>query len=268
MNKRSSNPLKMGLIVNPRSGSRYVHEFMKWLREQDHLQLSHIVFEQGTGKNSGETTPLGPAPGPGRLIQTLQKTFLSLLTAVEGFLLRDYPEHKDHLRTYDIEKQSPHTLYVTPRFTDQGPVYQYSEEDVRRIKDLDLDLLIKFSPGILHGDIANAAGLGSIALHYQDERTNRNGPPGFWEVYSRQATTGFTIQRITKDPRSGEILMRGHSWTQWFYLNQAFLFRKANYHLIEVVRRIGDSGTLRAQKEPQPYYNRLYTCPSLRVHLA
>lgn len=267
--KNSSSPLKIGVIAKPRFGSRYVHEFIAWTHEQDHLQATHLVFEQDTDTEPGNTPSLGLAPAAKRPIRALQKTFLNVLTAVEHVLLRGYPEHKDHLGIFDLERQVANVLYVTPRFSEEGQIYQYSEQDVQQIKNLRLDLLIKFSPGLLHGDIANAARRGTITLRHHDERTNRNGPPGFWEVYARQVTTGFTIQRITKDPRYGETLRRGHSWTQSFYLlNQAFLFKKMNYHLMEVVSEIAGSGTPRKLKEPQPYYNRLYTYPSLSVQLA
>jgi hypothetical protein len=123
-------------------------------------------------------------------------------------------------------------------------------------------VLIRCGRGILRGDILNAARHGILSFHHADNRINRGGPPGFWEVYKRQDTTGFTIQRLTEELDGGVVFMRGHFPTRFCYqLNQASLFERSNYFLKAVIQDSASRGGLPPALPSLPYSEQLFRSP-------
>ncbi len=96
------------------------------------------------------------------------------------------------------------------RVTTQGKFSQYfSAEDVAAIKGHELDFMLRFGFNIIRGDILCAARHGVWSYHHDDERKYRGGPPGFWEIVNRDATTGVILQRLTERLDGGIVLHRG-----------------------------------------------------------
>jgi hypothetical protein len=136
--------------------------------------------------------------------------------------------------------------------------------DIRKVGDLDLDLLIRRGNGILGGNILRAPKLGIISFYHADSRPNRGGPAGFWEVYFRHDTTGFTLQRLTEELAGGDVLMRGHFPTYWFFLlNQAALLEKSTHNLKVLIERIVRAGKLPPAIRNVLYANKLFRAPHL-----
>ena len=96
-------------------------------------------------------------------------------------------------------------------------VYRYAQEDIKRIKELNLDLLIRGGSRILRGDILDVCPNGVISFHHADNDINRGGLPGFWEVYDKSPRTGFVIQRLKDELDGGDVLYKGFVSTWWFY---------------------------------------------------
>lgn len=86
----------------------------------------------------------------------------------------------------------------------------FREEDIARLRALDLDFLIKFGFGIIRGDILGAARHGVWSFHHDDETRYRGAPPCFWEIYHGDSVTGAILQRLTERLDGGVVLKRGH----------------------------------------------------------
>lgn len=84
-----------------------------------------------------------------------------------------------------------------------------SDCDLEAIRQLDLDVLLRFAFGILSGGILDAARFGVWSFHHGDERRYRGRPPGFWEVQESQTTAGSILQRLTERLDGGVVLHRG-----------------------------------------------------------
>ena len=156
------------------------------------------------------------------------------------------------------------TIYVKPNISKSGLVYRYDEEDIKRIKELNLDLLIRGGGGILRGDILNVCPNGVISFHHADNDINRGGPPGFWEVYERNPRTGFIIQRLKNELDGGDVLYKGFVSTSWFYsLNLAKLYEVANPFFHQVLDDITSEQQKLSVYDKTPYSYPLYTTPSV-----
>lgn len=84
-----------------------------------------------------------------------------------------------------------------------------SDEDVDTIKDHNLDLLLRFSFGILKGAVLESARYGIWSFHHGDERNYRGQPPAFWEMADGAPVVGAILQRITERLDAGVVLHRG-----------------------------------------------------------
>ena len=90
----------------------------------------------------------------------------------------------------------------------------FSHHDVQSIKHHDLDFIIRFSFGIIRGDILQSARYGIWSFHHGDPDKYRGMPPGFWEIYNNDPVTGVILQRLTEKLDSGTILHRGYFRTE------------------------------------------------------
>jgi hypothetical protein len=83
------------------------------------------------------------------------------------------------------------------------------DEDVEKIRRLDVDFILKFGLRILRGSVLSAPRYGVWSFHHGDERQVRGRPAGFWEIYHGWPTTGVVLQRLTERLDGGVILKRG-----------------------------------------------------------
>jgi hypothetical protein len=197
------------------------------------------------------------------LYNELSRVLFAATFKNEQRLLSRFDRHKDHFDSFDLSSLVPGLITIKPIVSRSGLCFDPT--DVRKVRDLDLDLLIRCGNGILRGDILRASKLGVISFHHADNRTNQGGPPGFWEVYFRQDTTGFTIQRLTEELDDGDVLMRGNFPTHWFYLlNQATLLERSNHYLKLFIDKTVRLGKLPSTIRSVPYSNKVFRQP--RMH--
>src|SRR6266540_1065788 len=111
------------------------------------------------------------------------------------------------------------------RVTTRGKFSQYfAGEDMRRIRDRELDFILRFAFGIVRGDILTAARYGVWSFHHDDELRYRGGPPCFWEIYRADPVTGAILQRLTNRLDGGIVLRRGYFRTALHSLRQNIRF--------------------------------------------
>jgi len=83
----------------------------------------------------------------------------------------------------------------------------------KRIRSYHLDVLVRLGFRILRGGILQAARYGVWSYHHGDNKVNRGGPPGFWEVLEGHAVTGSILQRLNDELDNGTVLCRSFSAT-------------------------------------------------------
>ena len=84
----------------------------------------------------------------------------------------------------------------------------FSPEDIEQIRACDLDFLLKFSFGIVRGEILTVARHGVWSFHHDDPDIYRGGPPAFWEIHDGAPATGAILQRLTERLDGGVLLQR------------------------------------------------------------
>jgi hypothetical protein len=266
-----TTPLRIGLLVDSLHVSKYVFDFVKWANARTNLvAITHLVIHarpEGPRKLLLLRKLITSLTRIG-LLETCRKVLSTfsfyIILKIEARLLRRNSRYKDHLDTFDISAFVPNKLVIRPIISKSGYIYRFNDEDVEKIKALNLDILLRCGSGILHGDILNAATFGIMSFHHGDNRINRGGPAAFWEVYHRHDSTGFILQRLTEELHGGDVLMRGHFQTQYYFLlNQAALFTKSNYYLKSLIEKIAIRRQLPDTMPSAPYSNRLFRAPTV-----
>jgi len=177
-----------------------------------------------------------------------------------------------HLDTFHVPK-----IRVRPLKSTSGLIYRYREEDLETIKGLNVDVLLRGGSGILRGEILKICEFGIISFHHGNNDVNRGGPPGFWEVFNREPSTGFTIQRLPDELDGGDeqvacdvidrdVLMRGSIATAIPYAqNVSRIYKKSNIFMHRFLENLGKTRILPEFLPKSPYAYKLYTMPSLHV---
>lgn len=107
--------------------------------------------------------------------------------------------------------------------------FDMSEKIIDDIKKRKIDLIVRCGTGILKGKILNAVRFGVISVHNGDNRSNRGGPPGFWEVLNKEPSSGFIIQKLNDELDGGDVIFRGNIMTASTWLmNDANITAKSN----------------------------------------
>src|SRR5437588_439918 len=88
--------LKIGLLLDSRYSSKYVHELCRWAQDQQELEISHLIIcTTGSGKIN-DRLKAWLRRGPAGLLAELA---WRIILATEGLLLRFFQAHHDH---YDL----------------------------------------------------------------------------------------------------------------------------------------------------------------------
>jgi hypothetical protein len=256
--------LTIGLIVDSTFASKYVFDLATWGQSQGDLSISHLIVQR-TPKSHGGVRRTANFLRRHGLWELVRFASFFLITRFESLVLRFSKHHADHLKDFDLSQIIGKSVDVQPVISKSGFVSRYTDQDVENIKNLKFDVLIRCGWGILRGDILSASRYGVISLHNGDNRINRGGPAGFWEIFLNQASTGFIIQQLTEELDAGNVLFRGNVRTRLFYLlNQAALYAKSNHYLKKLLKDIARLRILPATEHAQIYFNPLYRRPALR----
>ena len=79
---------------------------------------------------------------------------------------------------------------------------EFTDREISLISSCNLDCIIRCGSGILKGRILDITEFGVISFHHGDNRTNRGGPSGFWEVLNGEPSSGFIIQKLNQPRQS------------------------------------------------------------------
>ena len=259
-------PYRIGLLADGTEVSKWVRDFAAWADAHPDFEIAAVITHpapQASARGLRKFAALARDKG---LYVALSRAAFALTMAAERALACRSPHFRDHFRTHPIDPRVP-VIETKPIVSKSGIVYRFGEDDLQRIRALELDALVRCGNGILKGEILSAARDGVISLHHADNRVNRGGPAGFWEVYEGRPQTGFVVQRLTEELDGGAILCRGSVSTEMVYTrNKAIVADRATAYLGRTLEKLA-RGEAKAEP-PHVYDSRLYKTPLLHETLA
>src|SRR5215212_2643258 len=196
-----NRPLRIGLLVDSLTQPRWVSKIINDIQSSGFAEICLVV------KNEATSEPLGR-------FQSYWKNRNYLLYALyERVDSRVSLGEENAFEDVDIEQSLPGVpvLPVMPimkKFSDWFP-----DEAVEKIRSYDLDVVISHGFRILRGEALRIAKHGGWSYHHGDNRVNRGGPAGFWEVMDASPISGAVLQILSEDLDNGEVISRGWSRT-------------------------------------------------------
>ena len=198
--------IKIGVLLDGLKIKQWQYEIIKYIESHANLKTTALIINDNNHKFVKQGSIFY------RASQALDRKIFSIKNNV--FKEISLEEMVEQTPVYYIKGEEK-------RFS-----YRFLEEDIERIKELDLDIMVRFGFGILRGEILNAAKKGIWSLHHGDNRINRGGPPAFWEVANREEVTGITLQELSENLDDGKVIKRSFIKTNntSFYRNKIEVF--------------------------------------------
>lgn len=264
--KQSESPLCIGIIVDSVFTNKHVYEFAEWANKQNHICVSHVIVNQPYNhdtKGADLSSKLFHVISKSGFYDSISDVFFNIVQHLEKLLLKTKQRYENQYNKFNLISVVANHLSIRS-ITSDNDYYIFDDAEINRIKELNLDIIIKYCGGIFCGDIINAARLGTITIQYANDCFNRGNFPGFWEVYSQQDTTEFSIKHLTDKVEDSEVLIRGKLRTQVFFLlNQSALYEKASYCLRQLIKKIASQDKLPPYLPSIPCSNSFYYIPKL-----
>jgi len=250
--------LRIGLLIDDYSIPLWAYKMLQSIQCSHHSEITLIVKREGSTRDK---TPLLK-----RVWQRRDLILFQLYARLENKLFRaphDAFEPKDLKELIHCAE-----IVVKPKETKHNDFIL--QEDIDQIKHHHIDVFIRLGFRILKGAILNSSKYGIWSYHHGDNKVNRGGPAGVWEVLEQWEETGAILQILTEDLDKGVVLQESFSSTDNLSINRnrnnyywkvkSFIPRK-----LEELHRLGEElffdKVKQSNSKPYFYYNRLYTSP-------
>jgi len=254
-----SEKLKIGLMLDSTNVPHWVHLMVEKINQSNYAKIELVIIN---GSKISKNTILSK-------IKNNRNYFLyKIYTKFENKI---YTPKLDSFKTYDLKNE----LINVKKFTVIPKQTKYSDwikpEDIKKILDNDLDVIVRLGFRILRGEILKSAKCGVWSFHHGDNDVNRGGPAGFWEVFQNHPVTGSILQMIGEELDDGKVLTKSYSTTDpilvkrncnnYYNKTLSFLPRK-----LKELHELGKDRFLeKVEKENENikfYSNRLYVKPT------
>lgn len=224
--------LRIGFLVDDTDVDYYVSDLVNYV--EAHSNFESPVFITGYAKKNQKLSmfrkvfdllKLGPIKS---IDQILRSSLLRVIKKVERrVVLKKFPNFYKNINFSG--HQNIKKILVNGDWSKSGLILRFNDDDISKIKKLNLDCIVRCGSGILKGEILDTTRFGVLSFHHGDNRVNRGGPSGFWEVLNNVPSSGFIIQKLNEELDGGEVLVRGNIMTCDFWLlNNAQLLEKSN----------------------------------------
>ena len=238
--------LKVGLITDDGFASNYVADLVDWISRQSDVELTAVIVQRVWFLGSGRILKKALFSIRRRgALRAFRLLVFRLISFIDQILTKKISPKDSAFLRYQVEIKAKKRLEVRPRFSPSGFVFEYLDDDLKRIKELDCDVLIRCGSGILKGGILEVTEFGVISLHHGDNTKYRGGPPGFWEVLFKESQTGFIVQKLTDTLDGGVVLATGSVGTKpLFTWNCSYVTQQSSFAICKVLSQIAENREL------------------------
>tara|TARA_B100001057_G_scaffold499973_1_gene612771 strand:+ start:1406 stop:3088 length:1683 start_codon:yes stop_codon:yes gene_type:complete len=255
---------KIGIILDSLSCSKFLHETVSDLSKNPNIELYFLL---NIGRDISAFQRVLEYFKRNKFFRIIELIYFRLISIFEYKTLSFLDKNLINLKLFfNIDGLSTNqNVLINPIFSPSGLVVRYSKEDINRIKSLDLDMIVRGNArGIFRGDILNCTKKGIISFHHGDNRWNRGGPAGFWEVFLKKSSTGFIIQFLKSKLDGGSVIFRGNIATKGSFIeNQHNLYEISNPFMAKIINEYANNDYLPEEEEKFDFNEPILKVPSL-----
>lgn len=187
--------IRIGIMCNGRRFPAWQAAAIRALMEVQGVEISLLIVRDPREDSLSKLNRLKDVP---RLLWTLFN--------------KGYVERRSRAsRAEDMEAELGAVPEIRCRTIAVGKFAErFTDADVASIRSHDLDVILRFSFGIIKGEVLDTARYGVWSFHHGDERSFRGRPPAFWELNEGRPVVGAILQRLTERLDGGVVLHRGY----------------------------------------------------------
>lgn len=254
--------IRVGLLLDSYTQPFWVYKMLEEITKLEFVDLKLIVLNK---KDSLQNKSILK-----KALEQSNNIFYQSYRVLEDKISKSSPnafESKDIRPLINLTESN--VLEVVPIQKTHSDYFQ--DEDVDRIKEKELDILIRLGFRILRGKILKSAKYGIWSYHHGDNKVNRGGPAGVWESIQGWGETGSVLQILSEDLDGGEVLYRSWSSTHRDFINKNLnnFYWKSSSFLPRTIKKLHELGATKFFEEitnknqhPDFYSNRLYKKPT------
>ena len=256
-------PLRVGVMLDSLTAPRWVAKIIHDVAAAPFLTLPLVIVD-ATGKPSPPAT---------------WREWFARQRAAAPYRLWEWYEAADYRRFRNEGADPFEPTDLTPLVGDADVlgvepvrvrfVDRFRPEDVQRVRDARLDVMLRFGFRIIKGDILEAAPYGMWSLHHDDNRSYRGGPALFWEIFERNPESGTILQILTDALDGGKVLYRSIGATNFasLYKNRRETYWKSAEFMMRRLADLHREGwsslqALDTYSEPAAYTRGIYRRPT------
>ncbi|MFH1642295.1 MAG: hypothetical protein ABIC04_05345 [Nanoarchaeota archaeon] len=261
------NKLRVGLLLNGYNISAWSFKMIEIITKSDYADIVLVIINNKKSELN-KTIVL-------KLRNNFSRIPYILIRKTLNFLYEKLIERNTYLPDANKEVNSEalltNTLTIKVKTIRKEWSDYFYKDDILRIKEQNIDILVRCGFGILRGDILNSAKYGIWSFHHGDNYINRGGPPGFWESMESWPETGSILQILTEDLDNGKVLCRSFACTNFMSVtdNRSNYFWKSLSFMTRKMRELYSAGEDEFFKKveynnrhPIFYSERLYVNPT------
>ena len=218
---------RVGLVLDQGLQDWRVNDFIKKSINSKIYKIECLIIQNISNHHSLEPS------------QFVRRKFFKIILFFEKYFVGRYIQISDFFKKHDIKKFGIKQINVNSPAEDDV-IGKYSERDLNRMGNENLDLLVNFSESLIKGELLGIPSHGVISFQYGDMANHKKGPPGFWEVFKREKSTSFYIQSNHDNlGEENKILLKGSIPTNFFFsLNMIKLYKKSNIFMCKILEDI------------------------------
>ena len=260
--------LRVGFLIDDLQPNQYVIDLIDFVANNKYFDVPVLITGYKLKSSKTFTQKLIDIfkKDPIQFVNNIFRIiFLRVIRIIEiKIVLKRFPKYKTNdgetiLKLYEIIK-------VAGTWSKSDSFLKFTDKDLSLISNHNLDCIIRCGSGILKGEVLNLTEFGVISFHHGDNRVNRGGPSGFWEVFKGEPTSGFIIQKLNQELDGGQVLYRGNVMTTDLWLaNNAQLLEKSNVFLMRLLLDLAINRVLPKPEGIRLHGNKLYKLPSTTI---
>ena len=254
--------LKIGLLLENENINNHIKELIEWASNEQEIEITHYLIAKNTPDT--QNSKIKKLFSLSFIKKYLNNYFKKIIMRYEEKRnLSHSRNHSNKSRKYKITEFEINKFIYNAEFSKNGFSVTIDEESLKKLKELNLDVLLRFNKRILKGEILNLNKFGILSLHLGDDMKYRGGPSGFWEVYNKEHNSGFIIQQLTENLDNGNLLFRGKISTEktWL-LNRAELNLRSYFYLKQALKELATNRELPKFLKNIPYTDKVYRNPT------
>ena len=187
-------------------------------------------------------------------LKFISEIFFSIIILVEKFFLNK--TKKIFRKKLNLNKINSKIINLNPLLSQSGEIYDFNNDDIKKIKSLKLDLFLKSGCEVLENKISESINIGFLSMIFENYNQNLINMICFSQVLSKKKNTEFQINLLRKNSLEEKVLIKGNIKNLFFLtLNFENLMKKSISYLDIILNRIANNNF---ESINENYINKLF----------